>query len=282
MQVVQALKADYPLALLLEIAGLARSTYFYHQARLPRPSPDEALDAAIQAISTRAKGRYGHRRIHQALRIAGWVVARKTVLQRMRVLDVRCQVRRKRFTTYRGTVGRTAANVLNRDFTATAPNQKWVTDVTEFRVGEEKLYVSPVMDLYDRQIIACTVDRSAGLRLATTALRQALATLAPTEHPLVHSDQGYHYQHQTWTQLLASVGATPSMSRKGNCLDNAVIENFFGHLKSELLLESFATIDALETAILAYIHWYNHERISETLKGLSPVQFRTQALLNYT
>ena len=279
MQVVQALKAEYPLALLLEIAGLARSTYFYQQARLSCPHPHGALDAAIQEVFTRAKGRYGHRRIHRALGTAGWVVARKTVLKRMQVLGVRCQVRRKRFTTYRGAVGTTAPNVLNRDFTATAPNQKWVTDVTEFRIGDDKLYVSPVMDLYDRQIIACTVARSAGLPLATTALRQAIATLAPTDRPLVHSDQGFHYQHHTWRQLLASVGATPSMSRKGNCLDNAVIENFFGHLKAELLLERFPTIDALEEAIPDYVHWYNHERISERLKGLSPVHYRTQTLL---
>lgn len=262
----------------MEIAGLARSTYFYQQARQHRPQPHGALDAAIQEVFTRAKGRYGHRRIHQELSAAGWRVARKTVLKRMQGQHLRCQVRRKRFTSYRGEVGRTAANELNRNFTATAPNQKWVTDVTEFRIGEAKLYVSPVMDLYDRQIIACTVARSAGLSLATTALRQAIATLAPTDHPLVHSDQGFHYQHHTWQHLLASVGATPSMSRKGNCLDNAVMENFFGHLKSELLLERFPTIDALEEAIPDYVHWYNHERISERLKGLSPVQYRTQTL----
>lgn len=265
--------------MLLEIAGLARSTYFYHQARLNRPNAYADLDVAISAVFTRTKGRYGHRRIHREIRAAGWVVARKTVLKRMRVQGLRCQVRRKRFTSYRGQIGRTAPNVLNRDFTATAPNQKWVTDVTEFRIGDDKLYVSPVMDLYDRQIIACTVARSAGLLLATSALRQAITTLKPTDHPLVHSDQGFHYQHYTWTQLLASVGATPSMSRKGNCLDNAVIENFFGHLKSELLLEPFPTIAALETAIPDYVHWYNHERTSERLQGLSPVQYRSQALL---
>jgi putative transposase len=276
---VQALKAEFPCAMLLAIAGLARSTYFYHQARLIGPNPHAALDAAIQKEFARAKGRYGHRRIHRALCATGWVVARKTVLKRMHAQGLCCQVRRKRFTTYRGEVGLMAPNVLNRDFTATAPNQKWVTDVTEFRIGDTKLYVSPVMDLYDRQIIACTVARSSGLPLATSALRQAITTLTPTEHPLVHSDQGFHYQHQTWKHILESVGATPSMSRKGNCLDNAVIENFFGHLKSELLLEPFPDIASLEMAIPDYVHWYNHERTSERLKGLSPVQYRTQTLL---
>jgi putative transposase len=276
---VQALKADFPLSVLLQIAGLPRSTYFYHQARASRPDRHAALDAAITEVFTRTKGRYGHRRIHRDLRLSGWVVAKKTVLHRMRTQGLRCQVRcRKRFTTYRGAVGTTAPNVLQRDFTATAPNQKWVTDLTEFRVGDDKLYVSPVLDLFDRQVIACSVGRSPSLALTTSALRQAIATLGPADHPVVHSDQGFQYQHRSWQDLLGSVGATPSMSRKGTCLDNAVIENFFGHLKSEVLLESFSSIDALETAITDYIDWYNVERTSAPLNGLSPVHYRAQTL----
>ncbi len=278
MQAVQALKADFSLSVLLEIAGLPRSTYFYHQARASRPDRHAALDSAIHAVFTRAKGRYGHRRIHRDLRLSGWGVAKKTVLHRMQVLGLRCQVRRrKQFTTYRGQVGTTAPNVLNRHFTAAAPNQKWVTDLTEFRIGDDKLYVSPVLDLYDRQVIACSVGRAPTLALATSALQQAIATLGPTDHPLVHSDQGFQYQHRSWQDLLGAVGATPSMSRKGNCLDNAVIENFFGHLKSEVLLESFSSIDALERAITDYIGWYNQERTSATLNGLSPVRYRAQS-----
>lgn len=277
---VCALKADFPLPVLLAVAGLARSTFFYHQKRMAAPSPHAALDAAIRTEVTRAKGRYGHRRIHRELQKVGRRVAKKTVLKRMRVLGLACQVRRKkRFTTYRGEIGTTAPNGLDRDFTAHAPNQKWVTDLTEFRIGEEKLYVSPVMDLYDRQIIAWSVGRSPNLTLATTALQQALASLDPREQPLVHSDQGFHYRHRTWQALLANAGATPSMSRKGNCLDNAVIESFFGHLKSELLLEPFTTIDALEDAVHEYLHWYNHERTSTTLNGLSPVQYRAQTTI---
>ena len=195
----------------------------------------------------------------------------------MRAQGLTCQVRRrKRFTTYRGAVGTTAPNVLNRAFTATAPNQKWVTDITVFQIGPDKLYLAPVLDLYDRQVIACSVGRSADLALATSALRQAIATLGPSEQPLVHTDQGFQYQHRSWQALLHAAGATPSMSRKGNCLDNAVIENFFGHLKSELLLEPVASIDALHIAVVDYIGWYNGERISLSLNGLSPIQYRAQ------
>ena len=276
VQAVQALKADYPLALVLEVAGLARSTYFYHQARRGRPDPHAALKAAIQTHFTHAHGRYGHRRIHRELGTHGWRIAKKTVLARMRELGLVCRVRRrKRGITSHGAVGVTAPNVLNRVFTASAPHQRWVSDVTEFRIGDEKCYLAPVMDLFDRQIIAYTLGRAPTLDLATSALRQALATLPVGAQPLVHTDQGFQYQHRAWHTLLAEAGATASMSRKGNCLDNAVIESFFGHLKSELLLERFASVTALETALHDYIHWYNHERTSATLQGQSPVQYRT-------
>ena len=278
VRAVVALKADFRLDVLLGVAGLARSTFFYQQARLVRPDPHGELDARIRTAFAQAKGRYGHRRIHRELGNTGWHVAKKTVLARMRTLGLSCQVRRrKRVSTARGASGTTVENTLNRAFTASAPNQKWVTDLTELRVGEEKRYLSPVMDLFDRQIIAYALGPSPNLAVTTAALRQALATLGPAEQPLVHTDQGFQYQHRVWRRLLAEAGATPSMSRKGNCLDNAVIESFFGHLKSELFLERFQSIDALETAVHAYIQWYNHERTSATLRGLSPVQYRTQA-----
>ena len=280
MQAVQALKAEFPLRVLLDVAGLARSTFFYHQARDARPAPHTALDAAIRAVFTRAKGRYGHRRIHRALRTQGWRLAKKTVLARMRALGLVCRVRRRRSQRRgagaHGVVGLTAPNRLNRDFTATAPNQKWVADVTELRIGEDKRYLAPVMDLFDRQIIAYTLGPAPNLAVATSALQAALATLPPGDQPLVHTDQGFQFQHRAWHALLADAGATPSMSRKGTCLDNAVIESFFGHLKAELLLERFPSIEALETALHEYLHWYNHERTSAPLNGLSPVQFRAQ------
>lgn len=279
VQAVLALKADYRLPLLLEIAGLARSTFFYHQARLARPDPQADLKAAIQAVFARANGRYGHRRIRQQLVHHGWRVSRKTVHKLMRTLGLVCVIRRRRYVSYRGEVGTIAPNVLNRDFTASAPNQRWVTDVTEFRVGEQKVYLAPVMDLFDRQIIAYAVGPSPTLELTTTALKHALATLLPGEEPVVHSDQGFQYQHASWQRLLADAGALPSMSRKGNCLDNAVMESFFGHLKEELFNHTrYPDPDTLVTALHEYLHWYNTERISTTLQGVSPVQYRTHAL----
>ncbi|WP_239453535.1 MULTISPECIES: IS3 family transposase [Microbacterium] len=274
------LKAEHRLTDLLAAAGVARSTFFYHQARMDAPDPWAEVKAAISEIFARNHQRYGYRRVHRELIRSGWQLAKKTVLKLMRQLGLVSRSRRKRrYVSYHGNVGQTAENILDRNFTADAPNQKWVTDVTEFRVGDDKLYLSPVLDLFNREIIAFSTSRSPNLDLTNSALRAAITTLDRGQHPLVHSDQGFQYQHASWRALLADVDATQSMSRKGNCYDNAIMENFFGHLKEECFHHvNYLSIDALETALHDYIRWYNHDRISERLEGLSPVQYRTQTL----
>lgn len=275
-----ALKADFPLPVLLQVAGLARSTFFYHQARLQAPDPQEALKTAVTEIFEKNHGRYGHRRVYTELVKQGWTIAKKTVLKLMRSLRLVCKVRRKkRYNSYQGEQGRVAQNLLNREFGAEAPNQKWVTDVTEFTVDGRKLYLSPVMDLFDRQIISYSLGISPNLELTNASLREALDCLEHGQRPLVHSDQGFQYQHASWRALLEGAGAIQSMSRKANCYDNAVMENFFGHLKEELFHRvRFLSTDALTAALHEYIRWYNTERISTKLEGLSPVQYRAQAL----
>jgi putative transposase len=277
---VVTLKAEHSLTDLLAAAGLARSTFFYHQARLDAPDPHAELKAAITEVFTVNKGRYGYRRVHRVLTGNGWQVNRKTVLKLMRLLGLASTSRRKRrYASYQGEFGQIAENILDRDFRAETMNEKWVTDVTEFRVGDDKLYLSPVMDLCNREIIAYSTSRSPNLELTNSALVDAIKTLAPGQHPLVHSDQGFQYQHRSWRALLAAAAATQSMSRKGNCFDNAVIENFFGHLKEECFHHvTYLSIDALEAALHDYIRWYNNDRITERLEGLSPVQYRTQTL----
>ncbi|WP_215054182.1 IS3 family transposase [Arthrobacter sp. ISL-28] len=280
VQALIALKAAFPLPVLLQVAGLARSTFFYHQARLQARDPQETLKTAITDIFTANHARYGHRRIHTELLNQGWTIAKKTVLKLMRPLGLACKVRRKkRYNSYQGDQGTIAPNLLNREFDATAPNQKWVTDVTEFSVGDRKLYLSPVMDLFYRQIISHTIGISPNLDLTNTSLRNALSCLEPGQQPLVHSDQGFQYRHASWRTLLKGAGATQSMSRKGNCYDNAVMENFFGHLKEEMFHNvRYISTDALARHLNEYIHWYNNQRISTKLEGLSPVQYRAQAL----
>jgi len=276
---VIALRAEHRLEVLLEVAGLARSTFFYHQARLDRPDPHAELKAAITTAFD-ASRRRGHRVVHRALRKAGWRVAKKTVLKLMRELGLVCLIRRRRrYNSYQGEVGKIADNVLAREFTATGPNQKWVTDVTEFRINDRKVYLSAVMDLFNRQIISSAVSTSPNLELTNSSLRDALATLEPGQTPLVHSDQGFQYQHATWRCLLVQAGATQSMSRKANCHDNAVIESFFGHLKEEMFHHTrYLSVEAFTTALDDYITWFNTDREHTHCEGLSPVQYRAQTL----
>jgi putative transposase len=281
--IIATLKARYPLAVLLAVAGLARSTFFYHQARIAQMTPEDPqaeLKKAVTEAFTQARGRYGHRRVHTVLARQGWEVAKKTVLALMRTLGLICKIRRRRpYLSWKGEVGTAAGNILNREFTATAPNTKWVTDVTEFRVGTTKIYLSPIIDLFDRSVVSYTWSDSPDTELTNSSLRDAIATLGPQQTPLVHSDQGFQYRHKSWRTLLAQAALTQSMSRRATCLDNSIAENFFGHLKEELFHHNhFHTVDDFTHALDDYIHWYNTTRISTTLKNLSPAEYRAQAL----
>lgn len=274
------LKASHALPLLLQAAGLARSTFFYRQAALKTPDPHAALRASIHKIFTAARGRYGYRRIHAALRRQGWQVAGKTVLKLMREEKLVCKVRtRRRYSSYKGQVGKIAENLLKREFDTEAPNTKWVTDVTEFKVAEHKVYLSPILDLFDRSIVSYSISESPNVAFTNQSLSEAISTLAEDETPMMHSDQGFQYQHASWQKLLSEAKMPQSMSRKGNCLDNSVMENFFGHLKEEMFhRQEFTGLEAFASELDDYIHWYNYERISLTLQCLSPMEYRAQAL----
>lgn len=275
-----ALKASHPLPLLLQAAGLARSTFFNRQAALKIPDRHAELRAQIHKAFTDAKGRYGHRRIHAVLRRQGWQVARKTVLKLMREENLVCKVRtRRKYSSYKGQVGKIAENLLKREFDTDAPNTKWVTDVTEFKIAEQKVYLSPVLDLFDRSIVSYSVSESPNVAFTNKSLTEAIGTLAADEAPMMHSDQGFQYQHASWQKLLSNANMAQSMSRKGNCLDNSVMENFFGHLKEEMFhRQEFTDTSGFIAELDDYIRWYNYDRISLTLQCLSPVEYRAQAL----
>lgn len=276
---IQGLRPEYPLELLLRAAGLSRSTFYYHVKALSVQGKYAVIESKIRALHDHHKGRYGYRRITAALRQAGEAINHKAVQRLMQKLGLQSLVRPKKYRSYRGTVGRLAPDLLQRQFRAERPNQKWVTDVTEFRVNGQKLYLSPVMDLYNGEIVAWQTERRPVLRLVTGMLQKAFSQLKPSEKPLLHSDQGWQYQQASYRKLLRERAVVQSMSRKGNCLDNAAMESFFGTLKSEFFyLNRFDSIDQLQAGIQQYIHYYNHERIKLKLKGLSPVQYRTQAL----
>lgn len=275
-QLVLELRQDHDLSDLLRVAGLARST-FYYQAKVQMAGDKYAgLKSRIREIYERHKGRYGYRRVTAELRRVGQAINHKTVQRLMQALGLKSLVRPKKYRSYRGELAQ-VPNLLERRFRAERPNQKWVTDVTEFNVQGDKLYLSPVMDLYNGEIIAYETQRRPHFRLVGNMLRKALVKLAPRDAPLLHSDQGWQYQMPAYRRQLAARGLTQSMSRKGNCLDNAAMESFFGTLKSEFFyLNKFASVEQLRDGLHRYIHYYNHQRIKTKLKGLSPVQYRTQ------
>jgi len=236
------------------------------------------LKRLIRQIYDRHKGRYGYRRIAVTLRKRGYLINHKTVQKLMQQLNLKSIVRPKRYKSYRGTVGKVAPNQLAREFSADAPGKKWVTDVTEFNVNGEKVYLSPVLDLYNSEVIAYQIQTRATYDLVGTMLKNALKRLTPTQKPLLHSDQGWHYQMPAFRRTLHEHGLEQSMSRKGNCLDNALMENFFGILKTEFFHgKRFESVTFFIKELKAYLRYYNHDRIKLKLKGLSPVQYRIQS-----
>ena len=258
---------------------MARSTYFYHEKSSKLDDKYSDLKQQIKAIYHQHKGRYGYRRITLALKNMGLVINHKCVQKLMQSMKLKSRIRIAKYRSYRGQVGRVADNVLQRQFESNQPNQKWVTDVTEFNIRGEKLYLSPIMDLFNGEIIAFQMERRPIFRLVKDMLKEAIDKLNINEKPIIHSDQGWQYQMRFYQQQLAERGLIQSMLRKGNCLDNASMESFFGVLKSECFYgEEFNSIDELEQTVKEYIHYYNHERIKVKLKGLSPVQYRTQSL----
>lgn len=257
---------------------MSRSTFYYQIQALRASDRHTALKSRIRALYERHKGRYGYRRITAALRQTGAMVNHKTVQRLMQALGLKSLIRPKKYRSYRGQQAE-VPNILARQFQAERPNQKWVTDVTEFNVRGMKLYLSSVLDLYNGEIVAYEMRKRPFFPLVGRMLRKALAKLAGQDKPLLHSDQGWQYQMPAYRRQLAEHGLTQSMSRKGNCLDNATMESFFGTLKSEFFyLNRFDSVEQLQSGIRRYIHYYNHHRIKTKLKGLSPVQYRSQAI----
>lgn len=263
---------------LLQLADIPRSTYYYWVKNLNRPDKDTELKELIQSIYDEHEGRYGYRRIRDELTNCGHKVNHKKVQRIMKELGLKSLVRMKKYRSYKGTVGKIAPNILERNFKAEKPNEKWVTDITEFKLFGEKLYLSPVLDLFNGEIITYTIGSRPVYSLVSQMLDQAFEKITDKDELLIHSDQGWHCQMNQYRHTLKERGITQSMSRKGNCYDNAVIENFFGIMKSEFLyLKEFESIDHFKQELEKYMDYYNNKRIKTKLKGMSPVQYRSHA-----
>ena len=273
---------EFPLDILLNIIKLARSTYYYQLKQLDKSDKNHDIKDEIQAIFIEHKGNYGYRRMTLELRNRGYIVNHKKVQRLMRVLGLSARIRRKRkYSSYQGEIGKKADNLIQRQFEASKPMEKCYTDVTEFAIpaSSQKLYLSPVLDGFNSEIIAYNLSTSPNLIQVKDMLEQTF-TEEHYENTILHSDQGWQYQHNFYHLFLESKGIQPSMSRKGNSPDNGMMESFFGILKSEMFYgyeKTFQSLNQLEQAIVDYIDYYNNKRIKVKLKGLSPVQYRTKS-----
>ncbi|WP_078376777.1 IS3 family transposase [Streptococcus pneumoniae] len=281
-EIVQELMTEFSLDLLLKAIKLARWTYYYYLKQLDKPDKDQELKAEIQSIFIEHKGNYGYRRIYLELRNRAYLVNHKRVQGLMKVLNLQAKMRQKRkYSSHKGDVGKKAENLIQGQFEGSKTMEKCYTDVTEFAIpaSTQKLYLSPVLDGFNSEIIAYNLSTSPNLEQVQTMLEQAF-TEKHYENTILHSDQGWQYQHDSYHRFLESKGIQASMSRKGNSPDNGMMESFFGILKSEMFYgyeKSFQSLKQLEQAIVDYIDYYNNKRIKVKLKGLSPVQYRTKS-----
>ena len=272
---IQGLRRTYKLGVLLKLDGMAKSTFYYNLAASRAKDPDAVLKKRIRAIYHKHKGRYGYRRITLCLQAEGIPVNHKKVERIMKELGLKAVVRVVKYRSYKGDIGQVAPNLLERDFKAERPLKKLATDVSQVKIGDRKGYISPVMDMFNGEILTCDVSDRPDLAQTERMLKDLFRVGGDgLEGAILHSDQGWQYQHRNFQDALRAHHMAQSMSRKGNCLDNAMMESFFGSMKSELLyLENFTTMDQFKLALKEYIRYYNNDRIKLRLK-MSPVEYR--------
>ena len=276
-QAIQGLRLTYRLDVLLRLDGMAKSTFYYNLSSIRRGNPDAMLKQRIKDLYHKHKGRYGYRRITFALQSEGIAVNHKKVERIMKEMGLKAVIRVVRYHSYKGEVGKIAPDILKRDFRADRPLKKLTTDVSQAKIGNIKCYISPVMDMFNGEILACDISRRPDLaqirRMLNKLFRIGKNRL---DGAILHSDQGWQYQNKVFVQALEKLGIKQSMSRKGNCLDNAMMESFFGSMKSELLyLNDYESMEQFETDLKQYIHYYNYDRIKNRLK-MSPVDYRNK------
>ncbi len=279
---------------MLDYFEIKKSTYFYNINTYDKSDKDETLKRKITEIFYDHKKRYGYRRVTLALRNEGVIVNHKKVKRLMSALGLFAKKPKAKYKSYKGELGKIAKNhllvkeihedsnivIYKRNFKTEGLNKVWGTDVTQFHIASGKLYVSPILDYHNREVIACSISKSPNFEQTKSMLKEAFSKFNNLKGLILHSDQGWQYQMAHYREVLNNKGIIQSMSRKGNCLDNSIIENFFGIMKNEMFYgnqHQFKSLKQLEDEILEYINYYNKERITDKLKGLSPWQYRLQS-----
>lgn len=266
------------MELVLKKLGLKRSTYYYLNSH-PKQDAYSDVRPLIKEIFSRTPNGVGYRQVRMALRHEqGLCISGKTVLKLMREEGCYCKIRRARYNSYKGEIGKAAGNILNREFKAEGPRQKLATDVTEFAVAGGKAYLSPIMDMYNNEIVSWSISAHPNMVQVLEMLR-GLTRHKLGANPLLHSDQGWQYQHKQYQKILNDMNITQSMSRKATCLDNACMEGFFGHLKDEFYRgQEYKSFEEFKEKLDAYINYWNNERRQVCLNEMTPVEYRSHRI----
>ena len=278
VSMIDALRIKYPLAELLVMTGMSKSSYFYQKAAKNRPDKYGTLRAEVKQIFAESHNRYGYRRVHSEIKTNGTIVSEKVIRKIMAEEQLAVPYKKKRrYSSYKGEISAAVENVVARDFNAEAPNVKWLTDLTEFQIPAGKVYLSPIIDCFDGLAVSWTIGTSPDAELVNTMLDDAISFLSDGEHPIVHSDRGWHYRWPGWITRMENAGLTRSMSKKGCTPDNSACEGFFGRLKNEMFYGRSwkdVSIDKFTDELDRYLRWYNEKRIKMSLGGMSPVAYR--------
>lgn len=276
--VIDALKSKYSLKNLLQLLHIAKSSYFYQENAMTKPDKYVNLRAKIKSIFYSNYKCYGYRRVHKVLARDGIVISEKIVRRLMKEEQLIVYVPKKKYRSYRGEITPAVENIINRDFRADNPNEKWLTDITEFSLpSSDKIYLSSIIDCFDGGPVAWAIHTSPNEDLANETLRRAIETLRPGEHPIVHSDRGCHYRWPGWIDIMNSAELIRSMSKKGCSPDNSPCEGHFGHIKNEMFYNrdwKNVTTEEFITYLDTYMIWFAEKRIKMSLNGMSPVEYR--------
>ena len=276
--VIDALQNKYKLIELLHFLQLPKSSYFYQKSLLGKEDKYAELIKNITDIFNENYKAYGYRRIYLALKDKGIDVSEKVIRNIMKKYNlVVYQPKQKKYNSYMGEISAEVENIIQRDFHAPEPDARWLTDITEFHIPAGKIYLSPIIDCFDGIVVSWTIGTSPNADLVNTMLENAIATLKPGVHPIIHSDRGAHYRWPGWIKRMNDAKLIRSMSRKGCSPDNSACEGFFGRLKNEMFYCNSwldVTIDSFISSLDTYIKWYNEKRIKKSLGGLSPFEYR--------
>ena len=262
--------------------GMAKSTYYYELKKVDAVKQRNCeLMKEIQEIFNQNKGRYGVRRVYRELLNRGYRVNHKRVQRLMHEMSLFGQRPKEKYHSYKGEVGKIADNIINRDFSTTAPFQKWTTDVSQFSFPWGKCYFSPILDMNTNEIISYDLSLNPNLKQISHMLDSAFEKFPTVQGLIFHSDQGWQYQHALFRDTLKKHGVIQSMSRKGNCYDNSIMETFFGRLKNEMYYgfeKEYTSFEEFEKAIAEYIDYYNNVRIQAKTKWMPPVKYRETSM----